>query len=284
MGQLRVRMEADLRLAGYSPRTAKIYLLYARQFVKHFMRPPTAMGEEEIRAFLLHLIEERNISQQTFRQVRAALTFLYAVTLRRPVEIAYLPAQRRTRPLPRVLSGTEVAALLHAVESESYRLILTAMYAGGLRISEACRLRPDDIDTRRRLLKIRGKGGKDRYTVLADGLLRDLRAYYRRCRPADWFFPGQTPAGHISPDAVRLVFRKALAAAGIKKPVTPHVLRHCFATHLLETGTDLTFVQALLGHGSLRATEVYAHVRLEHGARTRSPLDLLGTPVGRLLG
>jgi site-specific recombinase XerD len=284
MGQFQERMEADLKLAGYSPRTGKIYLLYARQFVKHFMRSPAEMGEEEIRAFLLYLIEERDISQETFRQVRAALTFLYTVTLRRPVEVAYLPARRRSRPLPIVLSGTEVTALFKAVDSEPYRLVLMAMYAGGLRISEACRLRPEDVDTRRRMLRIQGKGGRDRYTVLAENLLRHLHDYYRRCRPADWFFPGQTPAGHISPDAVRRVFRKALATAGIRKPVTPHVLRHCFATHLLETGTDLTFVQALLGHGSLRATEVYAHVRIQRGGRTRSPLDLLGTPAARILG
>ena len=284
MGQLRDRMEADLKLAGYSPRTIKIYLLYARQFVKHFRRSPAEMGEEEIRAFLLYLIEDRDISQETFRQVRAALTFLYTVTLRRPVEVAYLPARRRSRPLPMVLSGTEVSALFKAVKSEPYRLILMVMYAGGMRISEACRLRPEDIDTRRRVVRVQGKGGRDRYTVLAENLLRELRDYWRRCRPADWFFPGQTPAGHMSPDAVRRVFRKALAAAGIRKPVTPHVLRHCFATHLLETGTDVTFVQALLGHGSLRATQVYAHVRIKHGGQTRSPLDLLGTPAARILG
>ena len=284
MGQLHNRMEADLKLAGYSPGTRKIYLLYARQFSKHFMRSPAQMGEEEIRTFLLYLIEERNISQETLRQVRAALKFLYAMSLRRPVEVAYLPARRRSRPLPMVLSGTEVIALFQAVESEPCRLILMAMYAGGLRTSEACQLRPEDIDTRLRVVRVHGKGRRDRYTVLADHWLRELRAYWCRCRPSDWFFPGQKPGSHITPDAVRLVFHKARVDAGIRKLVTPHVLRHCFATHLLETGTDLTFVQALLGHGSLRATQVYAHVRIKEGGQARSPLDLLGTPVARILG
>jgi site-specific recombinase XerD len=284
MGQLHDRMEADLKLAGYSPGTRKIYLLYARQFSKHFMRSPAEMGEEEIRVFLLHLIEERNVSDETLRQVRAALKFLYAMTLRRPVEVAYLPARRRSRPLPMVLSGTEVSALFEAVESEPYRLILKAMYASGLRISEACRLRPEDIDTRRRMVRVHGKGRRDRYTVLADHWLRAMRDYWFRSRPTDWFFPGQKPGSHVTPDAVRLVFHEARRAAGIHKPVTPHVLRHCFATHLLETGTDLAFVQALLGHGSLRATQVYVHVRIRQAGRTRSPLDLLGTPVARILG
>lgn len=278
-------MEEDLTLAGYSPCTCKIYLCYARLFAGFHHRSPAEMGEEEIRAYLLHLVEERHVSRQTYRQVRAALTFLYTVTLRRPVEVAYLPVRRGKPPLPVVLSASEVAALLDAVRDLKYRAILTALYSAGLRIAEACALRPEDIDSKRRVIHVRaGKGGRDRYTILSKRFLALLRKYYRRERPAEWLFPSRVPGKHVTPDSARVVFHKAVHAAGIRKRVTPHVLRHCFATHLLESGTDLRTTQVLLGHGSLRSTEVYTHVSVERIGRTRSPFDLWGTPASRLLG
>ena len=284
MGQLRDRVEADLRLGGYSPGTIKIYLIYASQFAKHFGRSPVEMGDNEIRTFLLHLVEVRRVSSETYRQARAALKFLYEVTLKRPVEVVHLPTRRHPRRLPLILSGTEVALLLETVRNDKHRTILMAMYGAGLRIYEACRLRPESIDAKRRLLRIRGKGNRDRYTVLSNRLLQELRAYWRRHQPEGWLFPGRGWQKPITPDAVRLVFKQALKDAGIRKDVTPHVLRHSFATHLVETGTDVAVVQALLGHGSLRATEAYMHVRVEHAEKIRSPLDLLGTPDGRVLG
>jgi len=161
-----------------------------------------------------------------------------------------------------------------------------AMYAGGLRISEACRLRPEHIDSQRMVIHLRAaKGGVDRYTMLSPRLLLALRDYWRSNPPHNgWLFPGKTAAGHLSPDSVRTVFRKTLAQVGIRKTVSPHVLRHSFATHLLESGTDVTVIQALLGHASLRATQVYTHISVEHIARTPSPLDLLGTPAAAILG
>lgn len=286
MGQLRDRMQADLKIGGYSPSTQKVYLLYARQFAAHFMRSPAEMGADEVRQFLLHRLEERKISRETLRQVRSALRFLYGVTLNRPIEVEWLPPPRRQKPLPVVLSGSEVLALLEAVQLLNHRAILMSMYGGGLRISEACRLRVEDIDSKRMLIHIRnGKGAIDRYTFLAERLLHDLRDYWRHTRPSSgWMFPGRTASRHLSTESVRKVFRKATVAAGIKKAVTPHVLRHSFATHLLESGTDVTVVQAVLGHRSLRTTEVYTHISLEHIARTRSPLDVLGTPTASILG
>jgi site-specific recombinase XerD len=142
----------------------------------------------------------------------------------------------------------------------------------------------ESIDSKRRLLRICGKGQRDRYTLLSDRLLHQLRAYWYRHRPEGWLFPGRRWQRPITSDSVRLVFRKALVSAGIRKDVTPHVLRHSFATHLLETGTDVAVVQALLGHGSLRATQAYTHVRIEHIESLRSPLDLIDTPAGRVLG
>jgi len=285
MGQLRDRMEADLKLAGYSPSTRAIYLFYARSYIKHFMRPAVELGDAEVRAYLLHLIEDRKASRSTVKQARAALKFLYSVTLGRPVEVTHLPVMRPRHPLPVVLSGTEVATLLAAVTSPKYRVILMTIYGAGLRISEACRLEPIDIDSRRMVIHVRaGKGGRDRYTVLSTRLLAALRDYYRATRPQGWLFPGHTRGGHASPDTARDVFHKAIVAAGIAKKATPHTLRHSFATHLIECGVDVTVVQALLGHGSLRATAVYAHISVAHIGRTRSPLDVLGTKDAAVLG
>jgi integrase/recombinase XerD len=286
MGQLHDRMAADLTLAGYSPSTKKIYLLYARLFAKHSMRSPAEMGEEEIRRYLLHMVEERKITPETYRQIRGALIFLYTITLNRPTEVARLPVRRMKQKLPVVLSGSEVQALLDAIRRPKYRAIIMTIYAGGLRITEACRLRPEDIDSQRMVIHIRdGKGGRDRYTMLSERLLAYLRDYWRRHRPrSEWLFPGRMAEGHSSPETTRRVFHAARASAGLVKKATPHTLRHCFATHLLESGVDITLIRSLLGHGSLRTTEIYTHVSVEHLSRVRSPLDLLGTPNGARLG
>jgi len=278
-------MDADLRLAGYSPSTRKIYLGYAKLFSKYHMRSPAQMGEDQIRQYLLHMVEEKKISHETYRQIRAALIFLYTVTLGRQTEVEHLPVRRRKVRLPVILSGTEVEALLGAVRVAKYQAIVMAQYAAGLRISEACRLRPEDIDSKRMVIHVRaGKGGRDRYTVLSERFLAFMRDYFRKYRPEGWLFPGRTQAGHASPDTCRRVFHAAVARAGLSKEISPHVLRHCFATHLLESGVDIAVIQALLGHGSLRATEVYTHVSVEHIGRVRSPLDLLGTPAAKPLG
>ncbi len=285
MGQLHDRMEADLTLAGYRESTRRQYLRCARLYTKHFMRPPEEMGEEHVREYLLHLINVRHFPATTVRMYRSALMFLYAKTLDRPMEVVRLPVMKRRGPLPNVLSGTEVAELLEQVRRPKYRMVITSLYAAGLRISEGCRLRPEDIDSRRMLIHVRdGKGGRDRYTLLSTRLLDDLRQYYRTFRPKQWLFPGRTKHGHISKHTIGDVFRQALAASGITKRATPHTLRHSFATHLLECGTDVSVIRALLGHSSLRATEVYTHVSLEHIGRVKSPFDLLGTEEAAVLG
>lgn len=286
MGELRDRMEMDMRLARYSASTTRIYLHYARHFARHFMRSPREMGSEEVREYLLHLISGRQFSDTTIRQARAALMFLYSVTLGRAVEVSALPAMRRApRRLATVLSGTEVEWLLAAVQGQKYRAIIMAIYAGGLRVSEACRLRAEDIDSRRMVLWVRGgKGGKDRCTVLSQRLLGHLREYWRECRPEEWLFPGARRGRHVTPEAVREAARLAAAEAGIRKRVTPHTLRHAFATHLLECGVEMRAIQALMGHSTSRATQVYTHMTVHHIARTPSPLDLLGTPRGAVTG
>lgn len=286
MGQLRDKMEADLKIGGYSAGTRRIYLYYAEKYAEYFRRSPARLGASEVRRFLLHFVEERQASRSTLKQVRAALKFLYEVTLNRPVEVEWLPTVRELKRLPVILSGTEVESFLAAIRSDKYRAILTTIYAGGLRISEACRLRPSAIDSERMVMRVRGKGDKERQTMLSARLLACLRSYWKRARPSrdGWLFPGGTKAGHVSPESVRTVFHQAIAAVGITKKVTPHSLRHSFATHLIESGTDVTVVQALLGHSSILTTQIYTHVSTEQIARTRSPYDLLGTPAARHLG
>jgi site-specific recombinase XerD len=277
MGQLRDRMEQDLILKGLRPATRRNYLLYCKKFAAFFRRSPEELGQNEIRQFLLHHLDVLKRSYDTYRQILAALKFLYTVTLRRPWEVEPIPfPKHRPRRLPAVLSADELAALFDAIESAKYRAVLITCYAAGLRIGEACGLRVADIDSQRMVLHIRdGKGGKERFTLLSPRLLAVLRRYWCLGKPADWLFPGAPPTSPLSPDAVRQVFRKACTRAGLSKPCTPHSLRHSFATHLLDAGTDLVLIQTLLGHQSIRTTARYTHVSTERIQRAASPLEQL---------
>ena len=284
MGHVRDRMIEDLRLGGYSDNTALVYLHYAKEFTKHHSRSPAEMGEAEVRSFLLHLLEVRKLSHESYRQGYAALKFLYRVTLQRPFEVESIPRPRKRRRLPNVLSGTEVEALFAAFDSLKYRAVTLTTYAAGLRISEAVRLRLDDVDSKRMMLHVRqGKGGQDRSVMLSERLLADLRTYWKEQRPSDFLFPGAN-IPHLSPESVRKTLHKVASRAGLRKRVTPHLLRHTFATHLVELGTDVRVIQALLGHRHLHATQRYTQVSKRHLQRVKSPLDLLGTSFAHLLG
>jgi integrase/recombinase XerD len=285
MGQLRDRMIEDLRLAGYSASTRRIYLLYARKFSQHFGHSPEVLGETELRRYFLHLLDERKLSHDAYRQAYSALKFLYTVTLKRRFEVPCLPRHRSPHPLPKVLSGSEVRRLLATFSSHKYRLVAMTLYGAGLRVSEACRLRCRDIDSRRMLIHVQdGKGHRDRFVTLSRKLLEMLRVYWRVHRPLDYLFPGKAFEGHVSPDSVREAVRLAARDAGITKRVTPHLLRHCFATHLLETGTDIAVIRALLGHKDIRATTRYTSIGMRVIGRVRVPLGLLEAPEARILG
>jgi site-specific recombinase XerD len=279
-------MEADLRLRNLRPRTQKTYLGYVRAFAYYHMRSPSEMGTEEVRDFLVHLRDERQLQPMTIKGYVAALKFLYTAALDRPEVVRPWLSPRVVRKLPVVLSGTEVEAVLGAVKSATYRAVLMTTYGAGLRISEACRLRVADIDSKRMLIHIRdGKGGKQRYTMLCHRLLEVLRAYFKQMRPSgEFLFPGQKPGSHLAVSSVRKVLHLAIKDCGIEKRVTPHVLRHSFATHLLDTGTDIRTIQVLLGHNSIQTTQVYTQVSPQHIGRVESPLDLLGTRKAKVLG
>lgn len=277
MGKLHDRMQEDLLLKAYSPHTQKAYLRCARHFVSHYMRSPEEMGEQEIRSFLLHLLRDRKASPSTLGMYVNALKFLYTVTLKQPEPVNNLSHPKRPKTLPVILSPEEVLRVFAAIRSVKHKAIIAAAYAAGLRISEVCGLRIADIDSQRMRIHVRsGKGKKDRYVMLGESLLALLRQYYQKVRPkGEYLFPGQKPQRHITPTAVRQVLRKVIRETGLCKKVTMHTLRHCFATHLLEAGTDIRILQVLLGHSSIRTTLRYTHITDRLVQKLVSPLDMI---------
>jgi site-specific recombinase XerD len=283
---LRERLLDDLRLKGYREITQRCYVGCVQRFADHHRRSPMAMGEREIRDFLLHLVKEKGVAPATQYMHVAALKFFYRVTLRRPQEVERIPYPRLPRRLPDILTGTEVERVLSCVTSIKYRAICSVAYAAGLRISEVCTLKAADIDSGRGLIHVReGKGGKAREVMLGERLLHLLREYWRIVRPqGEWLFPSNAAGQrHVHDRTVRRALCQATGAARLKKKVTPHLLRHTFATHLLETGVDMRTIQLLLGHSSFKSTHRYARVQAEYLRRVKSPLDLLGKPEGQVL-
>jgi len=277
MGQLHDRMAQDLVLRNLSPATRRNYLLYCRKFAAFCRCSPAELGEADIRKFLVHCIEVQRLSYAAYRQIYAALKFLYTVTLQRPWEVGRLPCPKnRVRPLPVILHADELQALFAAFICPKFRALFMSCYAAGLRINEACHLQVADLDSKRMLIHVRhAKGGRERYTVLSPRLLQVLRDYWRLQRPAVWLFPGATAAEPVSADFARQAFARARRDAGISKHCTPHTLRHSFATHLLDAGVDLVLLQKLLGHVSIRTTSRYTQVSNERLQAVVSPLDLL---------
>jgi len=286
MAMLEDRMREDLELRGLRPNTITAYVRCARRFVAyHGGRPPGRMGAEEVRQFLLHLVREKKSSASTVNVHAAAITFLYGVTLGRAEEFKTLPRMKKPLLLPKVLSGTDVEKLIAALPSTKHRVIGMLAYGAGLRVSEIVGLEIGDIDAKRMVIHVRpSKCGRERYIMLSPVLLQALRAYWKAARPTGpQLFPGSAPGKVITRSAIHHALRSASRRAGIT-PIGPHVLRHSFATHMLESGTDLRTLQVLLGHGSIRSTVGYVHVTTARLQSLRSPLDELGTPEGRRHG
>lgn len=276
MGVIRERMIEEMELRGLAPATKRSYLTCCRLFVGHFMKSPEQLGTEQLKAFLLHLARERKAGPSTAHVYLAALTFLYRYVLRMPGVVDDLPYPRVPHKLPDVLSREEVAQLLASVRSLKLRTILTTAYAAGLRISEALRLRVADVDSQRMVLHIRGaKQAKDRLVLLSPHLLAMLRQYWVETKAhGPLLFPGRSGRPvHI--DVIRRAFRATVDGLGLQKRVTLHSLRHGFATHLLEDGTDIRVIQSLLGHANLQTTAHYTRVSTRNFQWVRSPLDRL---------
>jgi len=270
------RMEEELKLRGRSPKTIQCYTAALRRFGRHYGTLPDRLDTEDVRAYLLHLIEVEQISGSYCNQVSAALRFFYRTVLGRSAVMADLPYQRRKTKVPVVLGRGEVLRLLQATADLKHRALLMTLYAGGLRLGEVLRLWVEDIDSHLMRIRIReAKGGKDRYVMLSTTLLETLREYWRAFRPKGLLFPGRDGLRPLDARGVQRVFERARKKAGIQKPASPHTLRHSFATHLMEDGARLPYIQELLGHRSIKTTLRYTRTRKDEALSVRSPLDSL---------
>lgn len=272
--QLRETMMRDLELGRYSGRTIDTYVNSIASLASFHWRDPAELGQDEIRSWVEHL-QKQSLSDSRLGQHYAALRFLYGKTLGKPELVSFLSRRTQPAPLPEVLSIEEVQRLLAALRAAKFRALFTTIYATGIRIGEACYLRTHDIDAERSVIVVRGKGSKERIVSLSPRLLMMLRDYWKQERPPQpWLFASRT-GGPLGQDAARVALKRAALEAGLDKHVTPHVLRHSFATHLLDAGTELRVIQVLLGHADIKTTTRYAHVSTGLIAKTDSPLDRL---------
>jgi len=281
MTPLRQRMIEDMQVRNLSPHTQTSYVQQVSLFARHFNQSPEALGPEQIRSYQVYLTNEKKLAPGSILIAVAALRFLYKITLHKDWTLPeIIPAPKKPQKLPIVLSPEEVLQFLGCVPSPKHRTILTTCYAAGLRISEAVRLKPTHIDSQRMVIRVElGKGQKDRYVMLSPRLLEILRDWWRLEKPKPWLFPGDIPGRHITSNAVELACREAHRASRISKPITPHSMRHGFAVHLLERGTDVRTIQLLLGHRSLATTARYLRIATSKVCSTTSPFDLLPQPL-----
>jgi integrase/recombinase XerD len=278
MTPFRRRMLEDMQIRNYSPHTIDGYVRYVAQFAKHFGVSPEQLDAEHIRTYQLHLLQQK-VSTSLFIQTVCALRFLYETTLGRPWMVEYLPYPRKPKTLPVILSRDEVKALILAPHHLKHRVILAPLYATGVRVSELCQLQGPDIDAQRMVIRVRqGKGKRDRQVMLSSNLLPQLRRYWKLYGLQSWLFPGARLNEPITPAGVAHICTQAGKVAQLKKAIYPHLMRHCFATHLLEAGMDLRRIQLLLGHASLRSTSMSLHIANPALCAAESPFDTLALP------
>lgn len=267
----------------YSPKTIKAYTHYNREFLKFTSKELHNITEVDIKDYIFHLAEDKQVATSTLNSAINALKFYYGTILKKDF-VYEVKRPRKDKKLPIVLSKEEVAKILSTVNNIKHKAILMLVYSAGLRVSEVVRLKPEDIDSKRKLIFIRGaKGRTDRYTLLSYTTLEILKEYWKKYKPKVWLFEGEKEGRHITIRSVQKVFEKSCKMAKIKKNVGIHSLRHSFATHLLESGTDLRYIQELLGHKSSKTTEVYTHVSKRDLGKIVSPLDKMeeGSSIGK---
>ena len=278
---LRQRMTEDMQVRNLSPLTQSSYVQQVSMFARHFDKSPAVLGLEDIRDYQLYLTNQKKLDANSIKVAVSAIRFLYRVTLKLPWDFdEAVPSPKKPRTLPIILSPEEVLQFRGCVTNIKQRTILTTCYAAGLRISEAVHLMPSAIDRQRMVIRIeQGKGRKDRYVMLSPELLQVLINYWHAARPRGCLFPGDIPGQPITRGAVELACQAAHTRSGLTKPVTPHSLRHAFAVHLLEAGTNLRTIQLLMGHSSLNTTARYLRIATSKVCATTSPLDLLPSPI-----
>ena len=260
MTELRRRMREDLQLAGYAQRTIDSYIATVRVLAKYYHRSPDLLTEDEIRRFFVHMINDLKSSGSSVTVYLCGIKFFYETTLKRKWKIFDLVKPLRSKRLPVVLTPDEVLIILKEIKSPLYRMALIIIYACGLRISEAVCLKTTDIDSKRHLLKVHGKGSKDRYVPLPDSPLELLRTYYQEHgTDSDYLFPHKD-GGHIYKDTLQVAFKKAIRQSSVNKIASVHTLRHSYATLLLENGEDIRVIKDILGHSSIVTTDIYTHV------------------------
>ncbi len=267
-------MVKRMRLKGCSQKTVKAYTGHVKRLAKYYGKPVDQLDSVQVEEYLLSLVQDAGYAASSVNQAEAALKFLYREVLRQCEVVVNLPRMKQEKKLPDILTKQEVRQIISSVRNLKHRSMLAMAYSSGLRVGEVVRLTIKDVDSKRMLLHVRqSKGKKDRYTVLSAKALALLRDYARQYKPTEWLFEGAQPGKHISERAAQKVFEGACKKVGVIKDVSIHSLRHAFATHLLENGTDLRYIQELLGHSSPKTTEVYLHVTVSHISGIESPLD-----------
>ena len=276
MSALRERLIREMQLRWFAASTQKSYVGAVVGLVKHYRVSPDRLTAQQVQDYLLFLVNERHLQWSTLNVITCGLRFFYTNTMHRHDVALAIPARKMPQHLPDVFSAEELQELFASAGNAKHRALLMTTYGGGLRVSEVVRLQIADIDSQRMMLRILcAKGNKDRYTLLSARLLSELRAYWSLFRPQQWLFPGRDPKVPMNTETARAIFLQAKTQAGIHKRGSIHVLRHSFATHLLEAGVDLHTIQILMGHASITSTERYLHLTRKTLASTHSPLDLL---------
>ena len=278
---LTIRLAQDLKIRNMAQRTIDAYTFHAARFADFINKPLDCATPEDVRSFQLHLIEERKLAYSSFNQAVCALRFLYTHTIRVPWPVTMVPFGKRPKTLPVVLGRQEVDDLLRCTKNLKHRTFLTTLYATGMRFSEAANLHIHDIDSKRMQIRIlHGKGAKQRQVPLSPRLLSELREYWKQYKPSSLIFPGKTPDKLYADTSIQKAIKESAELAGIHKNISPHTLRHSYATGLLEAGVDLLTISRLLGHACFATTMIYLHCRQEHLHSAPSPLDWL--PVKQL--
>ena len=276
MSKLHDKMLQDMQLRGFSPSTRRTYLSNLHRFESFFQKTAEYLSTDDLRNYLLHLITFKKVSGEYVDSVYSSLKFFYEKTLGRTWNMTEIPRLKRTKKLPVVLSRNEIKQLLAVTSNLKFKTMFMTAYAGGLRVSEIAHLKIADIDSENmQILICQGKGNLDRYTLLSKANLEVLRQYWKQYRPEGWLFPGKIPGEPLRTRAIQDAFLKMRNKAGINKKATMHSLRHSFATHLLENGTDIVRIQRLMGHANINTTLLYLQVAKVRLLQVKSPMDAL---------